>query len=195
MKIDIVYLWVDGNDKKWRQEKNKWLKKYHIVSSDSSNKARWRNNDELKYSLRSIGKNIPWVNHIYIITGFNQVPKWLNTKNSRITIIPHSEIMPKNAIPTFNSDAIAMCIGNIKQLDEHFLLFNDDIFINKPTSQNFFFTKKGQPIYRYKKRKHIKSIGKMLDNKNSYESILLNTQTLIYDLYNRNVYKYLPFKP
>ena len=108
MKIDVVYLWVDGNDKKWQQEKNKWLKKYHIVSSDSSNKARWRNNDELKYSLRSIGKNIPWVNHIYIITGFNQVPKWLNTTNSRITIIPHSEIMPKNAIPTFNSNAIAL---------------------------------------------------------------------------------------
>ena len=25
-KIDIVYLWVDGSDKKWLAEKNKWLK-------------------------------------------------------------------------------------------------------------------------------------------------------------------------
>lgn len=192
MKIDVVYLWVDGNDKKWQKEKNKWLKRYHIVSNDSTHKARWRNNDELKYSLRSIAKNIPWANHIYIITGFNQVPKWLNTKNPRITIVSHSEIMPENTIPTFNSNAIAMCIGNIEQLNEHFLLFNDDIFINRPVSQNFFFTKNGRPIYRYKKRKNIQNIGKMMENKSEYELRLLNTQKLIYDLYNRNVYKYLP---
>lgn len=192
MKIDVVYLWVDGNDKKWQQEKNKWLKIHNIASNDSTNKARWRNNDELKYSLRSIEKNIPWINHIYIITGFNQIPKWLNTKNPRITIVPHSEIMPKAAIPTFNSGAIEMCIGNIKQLNEHFLLFNDDMFITRPISQNFFFTKKGQPIYRYKKRKHIQTIGKMMDYNSSYESRLLNTQKLIYDSYNCNMYKYLP---
>jgi hypothetical protein len=26
-KIDVVYLWVDGSDKKWQAEKNKWLNK------------------------------------------------------------------------------------------------------------------------------------------------------------------------
>ena len=26
-KIDIVYLWVDGSDKNWRKEKDKWYKK------------------------------------------------------------------------------------------------------------------------------------------------------------------------
>ena len=26
-KIDIVYLWVDGADKKWRTQKEKWFKK------------------------------------------------------------------------------------------------------------------------------------------------------------------------
>ncbi len=24
-KIDLVYMWVDGNDPKWQQEKEKWL--------------------------------------------------------------------------------------------------------------------------------------------------------------------------
>ena len=26
-KIDIVYRWVDGSDKKWQAEKDKWYKK------------------------------------------------------------------------------------------------------------------------------------------------------------------------
>ena len=45
MKIDIVYLWVDDSDKKWRAEKNKWLgivKGEKPVSRDASTDARWR---------------------------------------------------------------------------------------------------------------------------------------------------------
>lgn len=192
MKIDLVYLWVNGNDKKWQQERKKWLRKCTNISKYASCKARWRNNDELKYSLRSVEKNLSWINHIFIITGFNQIPKWLNTNNPKITIVPHSDIMSCDALPTFNSAAIATCIGKIKQLNEHFLIFNDDIFVNKPIPKSFFFTKQGHPIYRYKSRKHITNIGKMLDNKNEYETILLITQQLVKNLYNKNVYKYSP---
>ena len=73
MKIDIVYLWVDDSDKKWRAEKNKWLgivKGEKPVSRDASTDARWRDTGEFLYSLRSVDKFAPWVNHIYIITGF-----------------------------------------------------------------------------------------------------------------------------
>ena len=70
-KIDIVYLWVDGSDKKWLAEKNKWLKKLFNITNTNTDAERYRDNGELKYSLRSIEKYIPWVNHIYIITDFN----------------------------------------------------------------------------------------------------------------------------
>ena len=72
-KIDLVYMWVDGNDKKWQESKNYWLKKIKnetTVPSDSITTARWRDNDELKYSLRSAEMFAPWINHIYIVTGF-----------------------------------------------------------------------------------------------------------------------------
>ena len=111
MKIDIVYLWVDDSDKKWRAQKDKWLeiiKGEKPVYTDAAIEARWRDNGEFLYSLRSVDKFAPWVNHIYIITGFNQVPKWLNTKHPKITIDPHEQIMPHDALPTFNATSIVM---------------------------------------------------------------------------------------
>ena len=40
---------------------------------------RYRDSDELRYSLRSIAKYAPWIRNIYMVSA-NQVPKWLNTK-------------------------------------------------------------------------------------------------------------------
>jgi hypothetical protein len=195
-KIDIVYLWVDGSDKKWLAEKNKWLKKlgYAIpehrgVTSDE----RYRDNGELKYSFRSVAENAPWVNHIYIITGFGQIPKWLNTKHPKITIVPHEQIIPADALPTFNSTAIEMCIPNIPNLSEHFVIMNDDIFINKKLYPSFFFTKNGNTKTRHVTKHHkSKHIGFCLDNASPYQSILLLSTKMIEMLYGRKFYKYAP---
>ena len=67
MKIDIVYLWVDDSDKKWRAQKDKWLeiiKGEKPVYTDAAIEARWRDNGEFLYSLRSVDKYAPWVNHL-----------------------------------------------------------------------------------------------------------------------------------
>ena len=45
--IDLVYLWVDGNDPSW-------LKKRHIFRSKINTTGRYEDNHELKYSLRSV---------------------------------------------------------------------------------------------------------------------------------------------
>ena len=51
---------------------------------------RYRDSDELRYSIRSIVKNAPWVRRIYLVTD-NQIPNWLNLDDNigRITIITH----------------------------------------------------------------------------------------------------------
>ncbi|MBO5833574.1 MAG: Stealth CR1 domain-containing protein [Alphaproteobacteria bacterium] len=195
-KIDIVYLWVDGSDKKWLAIKNKWLKKlghsipeHRGVTSDE----RYRDNGEFLYSVRSVAENMPWVNHIYIITGFGQVPKWLNTKHPKITIVPHEQIMPADALPTFNSTAIEMCIPNIPNLSEHFVVMNDDIFVNKKLSPSFFFDRHGNAKTRHVTR-HLrgKKFGNWLDSANSYLSMLLLSTKMIEVLYGRKFYKYAP---
>ena len=195
-KIDIVYLWVDGSDKKWLAQKEKWAAKINgeqITKTRVAAAERFRDNGELKYSLRSLAKNVPWVNHIYIVTGFNQVPKWLNTHHPKITIVPHESIFPHDALPTFNSNAIEMCIPNISKLSEHFLLMNDDIFFNRPLSPSFFFDANGRAknIYTYRKTRY-KNLDKLLKKSNTYRSTILLSAKKIHELYGRDLYSCSP---
>ena len=142
-KIDIVYTWVNGSDKKWRSVKSDFLntakfkdmrnsfnKEYNLVH-------RYRNRDELKYSLRGIHKNAPWINHIYIVT-CGHIPKWLNVKHPQITMIKHSDIMPPDHLPTFNSMAIEANIHKIPGLSPYFIYSNDDVFVNRPITVSDF---------------------------------------------------------
>ena len=196
MKIDIVYLWVDDTDTKWRAEKDKWQKiicGQTSISYDAVSSARWRDNGELLYSLRSVDKFAPWVNHIYIITGFNQIPKWLNTAHPKITIIPHELIMPSDALPTFNSVAIEMCIPNIPGLSEHFLLMNDDMFFNRPLGPNFFYDTHGRARIRYSTHaKHDTNIGTWMTQVNEYTQTLIMAAHSINTIFDKPLYKYRP---
>lgn len=111
------------------------------------NKCRFINNDELKYSLRSVQKFASWINHIYIITD-NQIPKWLNVKNKKITIIDHKQIMPEKCLPCFNSSLIEMFIHKIPNLSEFFVVSGDDMFMGNYLKPSFFFNKQQKPIVR-----------------------------------------------
>lgn len=143
--IDLVYTWVDGNDKAWLSKKLYWQKKLKIIDNYAIGKQRFRDREELKHSLRSVERYMPWVRNIYIITD-NQVPSWLNLKHPKIKIIDHKDILPNDALPVFNSMAIETGLANIDGLSENFIYFNDDIFVNKPVTPDFFFTKDGKPI-------------------------------------------------
>lgn len=144
MKIDLVYLWVDGNDAAWREKKLFWQKKYGNMTDDVAGECRFVSHDELKFSLRSVEMYMPWINHIFIVTD-GQVPAWLNTDNPKISIVDHKQIMPADALPTFNSSAIEACLHNIPDLSEHFLFANDDMFVARPLEPDFFFAPDGRP--------------------------------------------------
>ncbi len=152
IQIDLVYLWVDGSDKKWLAKKNFWLEKYGKSKNKYSNvDARFRDNDELKYSLRSVEKFAPWINRIFVVTG-GQTPSWLK-KSKKISIVDHSKMMPKDALPTFNSTAIETCLHKIPNLSEHFLFANDDMFFNDYITPEYFFDTFGNPIVNVKRKR------------------------------------------
>lgn len=153
MKIDLVYLWVDASDENWLAKKNSALEKVRKKLSASSRRSTlWVNHDELRYSLRSTEKFASWINHIFIVTD-SQTPKWLNLGNPRITIVDHKEIIPKEKLPLFNSNAIEMFLWKIPNLSEHFLYANDDMFFGKEVQPNFFFDENGNPIVMMKERR------------------------------------------
>ena len=150
MDVDLVYLWVDGNDPVWQAKHNALIGKTE-ESSPINCKGRYANNDELKYSLRSVEMYAPWIRKIFIVTD-NQVPEWLDISNTKVKIIDHKDIMPAESLPCFNSALIEHFLYKIPGLAEHFLLANDDMYLNKAVTVDDFFTKEGFPIIRLGRR-------------------------------------------
>lgn len=150
MDVDLVYLWVDGNDPVWQAKHNAFIGKTE-ESSPINCKGRYANNDELKYSLRSVETYAPWIRTIFIVTD-NQVPEWLDISNTKVKIIDHKDIMPAESLPCFNSALIEHFLYKIPGLAEHFLLANDDMYLNKAVTVDDFFTKEGFPIIRLGRR-------------------------------------------
>lgn len=137
--IDFVVLWVDGSDPKWLKKKKHYNAEFDIANAE----ARYRNWGIFKYWFRAIEEYAPWVNHVYLVTD-EQKPEWLNEDNPKLTIVDHKDIIDDKNLPTFNSQAIEMNLHKIPGLSEHFVYFNDDMFlINKTKKENFFV--KGLP--------------------------------------------------
>lgn len=134
--IDFVLLWVDGNDSNWLKEKNKYDINIKKDSVNSNN--RYRDWNNLQYWFRAVEKYAPWVRKIHFIT-WGHIPNWLNINNPKLNILNHKDYIPQEYLPTFNSNVIELNLYRIKDLSENFVLFNDDMFINKPVKPQFFF--------------------------------------------------------
>ncbi|MBR7044831.1 MAG: Stealth CR1 domain-containing protein [Lachnospiraceae bacterium] len=133
--IDFVVTWVDGQDPAWLEEKRKYdPRKPHNDSSDN----RYRDWGLLPYWFRGVEKFAPWVNHIYFVT-CGHVPDWLNTGHPKLTHVSHSDYIPEEYLPTFNSNVIELFMNRIPGLSENFVLFNDDMFLTGPAGPDLFF--------------------------------------------------------
>ena len=171
MAIDLVYLWVDGNDPVWRKKKNNYLPADRQLGEDVAGECRFVDNDELKYSLRSAERFAPWIRTIHIVTD-GQCPAWLDTSHPRIRLVDHSRILPPDALPLFNASAIELGIGRIPDLAEHFLCANDDTFFGMPLAPDFFFDPEGRPVIRLAKQR-------VRGKNDTYSRLILLQQTLI----------------
>lgn len=147
--IDAVYTWVDADDPQWAAEYKHALASSGRDTSDSAvNRARFQSRDELKYSLRSLELNLPWIDKIYLVTA-GQRPHWLKEDHPKLVLVDHREIFsdPESCLPTFNSHAIESQLANIPNLSEHFIYVNDDVFFGRYLHPNTFFGPAGQAKY------------------------------------------------
>ncbi|GLF96558.1 stealth family protein [Streptomyces yaizuensis] len=137
--VDVVYTWVDGDDPALAAKR-----RAHQAGSDNTIAARetgasrYTSHDELKYALRSLEMYAGFVRHVYLVTD-SQVPAWLDPHAEGLTVVDHRDILPADALPVFNSHAIESRLHHIPGLSEHYLYFNDDVFINRPVRAEHFF--------------------------------------------------------
>jgi len=160
--IDVVYTWK---------------------GEDISDDPRLSYNFELKYSLRSIEMYLPWINKIYILMNNKMQPSWIK-ENDKIIIVEHLDTFPSaKYLPNTNSNAIETTIANIKDLSEHYIYFNDDLFIGRKAKYTEFFTPNGKAIVHDYITKNTTSILK--DNKKNKLNIKF---PLSYD----DIHKHIP---
>ena len=110
--------------------------------------SRFADNQELRYSLRSVEKFAPWVRQIFIVTN-GQIPSWLNLDNPRIKIVTHADIFTnKSHLPTFSSPAIESHLHKIPGLSKKFIYLNDDVMFGEEVWPDDFYTHaKGQKVF------------------------------------------------
>lgn len=134
-EIDFVVLWVDGNDPDWRAKRHR----YQVGDGTDTSVARYREWDNLIYWFRAVEKFASWVRKIHFVSD-KQIPQWLSVDHPKLHIVSHSDYMPSSALPVFNSSAIEIGLHRIPDLSDHFVFFNDDMFLLKPIKPEYFFT-------------------------------------------------------
>lgn len=135
MDIDFVMPWVDGSDPEWQAEKARYQGK---TLDDSNSANRFRDWGLLPYWFRSVERFAPWVRRIHFIT-WGHIPTFLNTEHPKLHIVRHEDYLPTEYIPTFNANTIEMNVHRISGLSEHFVYFNDDMYLLRPIAESSFF--------------------------------------------------------
>lgn len=135
--VDVFLTWVDGSDTDWQRRRNEYEDFHSNVQRVSNGTERYRNWENLKYVFRGIEKYLPWVRRVYFVT-CGQIPDFLDTTNKKLVLINHTDYIPEEFLPTFNSNTIEMNLFRIKDLAENVLLFNDDTFIIDKIEKSYF---------------------------------------------------------
>ena len=177
--IDLVYLYVNSRDETWLSGRRQY------AQDGINGVVRFRDNDELLFSLRSVETYAPWIRTVHIVTD-SAVPEWLDTENRRLHIVRHEEIMPPEILPCYNSNVIESFISGIPGLSEVFLYANDDTLFGNAVTPDFFF-RDGKPVIR------MWDTGFDPDRPNGlYEAAIANACRMTESRYGKD-YRYMPW--
>ncbi len=143
--VDLVYTWVNGYDPALTAKRNRYAPPEDQRDPLAQGHALYADNQELRFSLRSIEKYAPWIRRIFIVTD-GQAPAWLNLAHEKIRLVDHTDCIPAKYLPTFNSHVIEAFVHTIPGLAEHYLYSNDDFFLSAPCLPGNFFTPNGLPF-------------------------------------------------
>ena len=151
-QVDIVYLWVDSNDKNWQKKRSVSFEAFLKTNKEdialyANTDGRFRDNGELIFNLRCLEKFFPDHGHVYIVTD-EQRPAWL-AQNKKVTVIDHKSIIPEKINSIFASANIESYIHHIPNLSENFFYLNDDVFFGMSVDKQWWFDMGLKYFYDY----------------------------------------------
>ena len=151
--IDAVITWVDGDDPAHAAKRSNFQPEgFHSASTDST---RFAHRGEIRYCVWSILHFCPFIRRVFVVTD-DQKPDALASLVSanpdwegRIEIVSHRSIYGKHTdlLPVFSSRSIETMLYRIPGLSEQFIYLNDDIFIGRSQTSDYFF-RDGKPVLR-----------------------------------------------
>lgn len=185
--IDFVIPWVNDSDPLWQAA----YSSYSDQEDKRYNKSgeRFRDWGLLRFFFRSVEKYAPWVRTVHFIT-CGHYPEWLDINHPKLNFVKHADYIPQEYLPTFCANTIELNLHRIKELSEHFVYFNDDMFLSAPTLPSDFFMN-GLPrdlglrnyIGLYEQG-HVE-----LNNVN-----LINKNLEFHDSYKKNIWKWYNYR-
>ena len=138
--IDAVITWVDGNDPVHKAKRKSYIScAEEDKSDDIGGETRFMSSGEIVCCVGSILRYAPFVRRIFIVTD-SQRPRLKNfiasnfpSPQTTVEIVDHREIFRgyEDFLPTFNSLSIETMLYRIPGLSEHYVYFNDDVFISR----------------------------------------------------------------
>ena len=133
--IDFVLTWVDGSDMQWQESKSHYR---NPEEKFNRNNVRYRDWNLLHYWFRSVEAYAPWVRKIHVVT-CGQVPDFLKREHPKLHLVNHTDYIPNQFLPTFNTNPILLNLHRIEGLAEKFVNFNDDVYLTAPVTPEDFF--------------------------------------------------------
>ncbi|KAG0365832.1 hypothetical protein BC939DRAFT_456943 [Gamsiella multidivaricata] len=162
LRFDIVYTWVNGSDpelQRLRLERQAQSPLFAQVLAndpktiDATTTKRFRDMDELRYSVRSVYEYArDMYRHVHILTtvvgpGQGQTPDWLDlTRGTVVRTVHHTTIFENQTyLPSFNSLAIESQMHHIPGVTDVFMYLNDDVFLGTTMLPSDIWT----PLYGF----------------------------------------------
>lgn len=146
--IDAVITWVDGNDPAHRAKRKAFLTdKAEDRSDDIGGATRFSSSGEIFFCIGSILRFAPFVRKIFIVTDCQDphtddfIHRNFPDTGTGVEVVDHRVIFRgyEQYLPTFNSLSIETMLYRIPGLSEHFVYFNDDMFLMRGISRDDWF--------------------------------------------------------
>lgn len=137
--FDLVYLWANATEE-WTAARNGVLRSHGRAAGKAGPWSPTRDNDELRLSLRSVERNMPWVRNVYILSN-GQRPDWADADHPRLRFVDTDDLIGRlgGAVPNFNSHAIYLASAFIEGLSEIYIQMDDDFMVGQKLPPDFFY--------------------------------------------------------